>query len=30
VRSKDEVCAEIYHTQIIKLRGAETVAAGVA
>jgi len=27
VRSNDEVCAEIYHTQIIKLRGAEAVAA---
>ncbi len=24
VRSNDEVCAEIYHTQIIKLRGAES------
>ena len=29
VRRKGEVCAEIYHTQIIKLRGAETeVASG--
>jgi acyl dehydratase len=26
VRSRGEVCAEIYHTQIIKLRGAETAA----
>jgi acyl dehydratase len=25
VRSRGEVCAEIYHTQIIKLRGAEVV-----
>ena len=28
VRANNEVCAEIYHTQIIKLRGAEAVAAG--
>ena len=30
VRSNDEVCAEIYHTQIIKLRGAEAVAVSAA
>lgn len=29
VRSNDQVCAEVYHTQIIKLRGAETAASGV-
>ncbi len=28
VRSRGEVCAEIYHTQIIKLRGAETAVTG--
>jgi hypothetical protein len=27
VRSGDEVCAEIFHTQIIKLRGVEEPAA---
>jgi hypothetical protein len=27
VRSGDEVCAEIFHTQIIKLRGVESAAA---
>ena len=30
VRSGDELCAEVYHTQIIKLRGAEAHAAGAA
>jgi hypothetical protein len=30
VRSRNQVCAEIYHTQIIKLRGAEAVVSGVA
>ena len=28
VRREGEVCAEVYHTQIIKLRGAESVMAG--
>jgi len=27
IRSNDEVCAEVYHTQIIKLRGAETATS---
>ncbi len=27
IRSNDEVCAEVYHTQIIKLRGAETAVS---
>ncbi|RPI42048.1 MAG: hypothetical protein EHM59_18775 [Betaproteobacteria bacterium] len=27
VHANDEVCAEVYHTQIIKLRGAETAAS---
>jgi hypothetical protein len=30
VRSNEQVCAEIYHTQIIKLRGAETAAGNAA
>ena len=29
VRSGEEVCAEVFHTQIIKLRGVESAAAGV-
>jgi hypothetical protein len=28
VRSGEEVCAEVFHTQIIRLRGAEPAAAG--
>jgi hypothetical protein len=28
IRSGEEVCAEVFHTQIIKLRGAESAAAG--
>jgi hypothetical protein len=28
IRSGDEVCAEVYHTQIIRLRGAEAALAG--
>ncbi len=30
VRVENEVCAEVFHTQIIKLRGAERAAAGSA
>jgi len=30
VRRRDEVCAEIYHTQIIKLRGAESMVGSAA
>jgi hypothetical protein len=30
VRSRGEVCAEVYHTQIIKLRGAEEAAGAAA
>jgi hypothetical protein len=28
IRSGEEVCAEVFHTQIIKLRGVESAAAG--
>jgi hypothetical protein len=28
IRSGEEICAEVFHTQIIKLRGVESAAAG--